>query len=823
MRRIALAAAVALVAAPAFAAAQSAPQPLTMEQIMANPDWIGQPVEAPYWSADSQSIYYELKRDGSEIHDLYRVAAVGGDSVKLSDDQRASAGGPPVFDAAHRHVAWLRHGDVFVRDLAGGPAIQVTRTPQNESDLQWSADGSAVQYRDDQQWFSYRLGGGAAVPVAIVNAKDDPDDDKPDALGRLQLHLFKSLRHDKAEHDAERQNDLALDQADDTRAPRPFWLGKDVEIVGTSLSPSGQWMLAVTQPAVSDKDKAKQPAVNHYVTDSGYPEPEDARTYVGRNPPAPQTVWLLDLASHEKYELSLDKLPGIDSDPLAKLRKQTQKVLRKDGHDDEAKALDAPKIRGVSLTGFVRQPMAWSDDGQAVAIQLSANDHKDRWIASVDLKDHKLVTQNHLHDPAWINWSFNDFGFVPHSHTLWYLSEASGYSQLYTQTLGGRAQQLTSGHFEVSEVTPSPQGDWFYMLTNQQSPADYDVYRVPVAGGDLQRVTRYQGLNNAEGGASYVLSPDGGKLAVVHSSAYVPPQLAVINVDGSGAQELTDTRTAQYKAMQWIPPQIVQVPSSHGAGVIYAKVYKSADDEPSQPHPAVFFVHGAGYLQDVTNSWSYYFREQMFNNMLAQEGYVVMDMDYRASAGYGRDWRTAIYRQMGHPELEDLLDGKAWLVKNQNVDPNRVGIYGGSYGGFMTEIALLRAPGEFAAGAALRPPSDWTSYNDDYTSDILNDPQIDPEAYRISSPIEYADQLQDPLLICHGLIDDNVMASDSIRLYQRFIELHKDNFWLSLYPMDRHAFEHADDWYDEYRRVHELMTRYVKDRYSTGVPVAKAP
>jgi dipeptidyl aminopeptidase/acylaminoacyl peptidase len=165
---------------------------------------------------------------------------------------------------------------------------------------------------------------------------------------------------------------------------------------------------------------------------------------------------------------------------------------------------------------------------------------------------------------------------------------------------------------------------------------------------------------------------------------------------------------------------------------------------------------------------------------------------------------------MGHPELEDLLDGKAWLVKQHGVDPKRVGIYGGSYGGFMTEMALLRAPGEFAAGAALRPPSDWATYNDEYTSNILNDPQLDPEAYKASSPIEYAQNLRDPLLIEHGLIDDNVMTSDSIRLYQRFVELHKKNFWISLYPLERHEFEHAADWYDEYRRIDELFQTYVK-------------
>ncbi|HET7268051.1 MAG TPA: LpqB family beta-propeller domain-containing protein [Oleiagrimonas sp.] len=816
MRRITFAAALALTVIPAFAAqpasTQVTPDKLTLKQIMANPDWIGHPVERPYWSADGQSIYYRLKRDGSKIRDLYRVDPATGATTRLKGEALANADGRPVFDPSHRHAAFARHGDIFVRDLSTHALRQVTRTAKREGNVQWSADGSAVQYQRGNQWYSYSLAAGYSHPVATLKTADKPHSDQPDALGRLQLHLFKTLRHMKHERKLKHQHELALEKADATRASRPFWMGADVNIKMTSLSPSGDWMIVVTQPA--HYDKGKQPIINHYVTFSGYTKSEKARPYVGRNTPAPQTAWLLNLSTHAKHKLSIDDLPGIHKDPLAKLRKQTQAKLRSEGHEDEAKALKAPKTRSVSVTGFLRHPIVWSDDGRAVAIEFRANDNKDRWIASVDLAAHKLDVQDHLHDQAWINWLFNRFGFVPGSHTLWYLSEASGYSQLYTKAPDGRAEQLTSGKFEVSDVTLSPDGQWFYVKTNKTAPYSYDVYRLPVAGGDLQQLTQFGFVED------FRVSPDGSQLAVIHSSAYVMPQLAVVNANGSGARELTDTLKPAYKAMHWIKPEIVKVPSTHFDGQIYAKLYKAADYDKSKPHPAVVFVHGAGYLQDVDLGWGHYFREQMFNNLLAHEGYIVIDLDYRASQGYGRDWRTSIYRNMGHPELEDLLDGKAWLVKHYNVDPNRVGIYGGSYGGFMTEMALLRAPGEFAAGAALRPPSDWTSYNSLYTSDILNTPQLDPEAYRISSPIEYAANLQDPLLISHGLIDNNVMASDSIRLYQRFIELGKKNFWLTLYPMERHGFVHPDAWYDEYRRIHELMTRFVKNRYSTGVPVA---
>lgn len=797
--------------APSRAPATATASGITLEQIMADPDWIGPPVEDTYWSVDGRSIYFKLKRKGSSIRDLYRVDAAGGTPVKLSDAELATADGPAVFDRARDRAAFLRHGDVFVREVASGATRQVTRDDADKFGLQISADGRLVSWSQGNEWFVWNASTGVASPAATLKMEDNPANAKPDQLERLQYSLFSTLRADKADKDAVRERADQLDAENPNRSPAAFYLGDKLRVVMTSLSPNARWLLAVTVP--KSYLRGKRPDVIHYVNESGYPEAEPARTYVGRNNPAPQSLLLLDLQTHKQYPLSVDGLPGIHDDPLHVLRVKRIAELKKQGHADEATALAAPKTRPVSIN-FVSNgesgypAIAWSSDGSQLAVELVANDHKDRWITSVDFNNHKLVTQDRLTDPAWINWSFNALGWLPDNHTLWFESEAGGWAQLFVKPLDGKARALTGTGFEVSTPVLSPDGKWFYLRSNKQASHDYDVYRVPVAGGTLEQVTHFEGTDDFE------LSPDGAKLAVLHSSAYTPPQLAVASSDGSGARDLTDTRTPEYKAMStlWTEPEFVKVPSSHGNFGIWSKFYKPKNYDTSVTHPAVLFVHGAGYLQDVEKNWSYYFREQMFNNLLLQEGYVVLVMDYRGSAGYGRDWRDAIYRHMGHPELEDLLDGKAWLVKNHRVDPKRVGIYGGSYGGFMTEMALLRAPGEFAAGAALRAPSDWTSYNDGYTSDILNTPQLDPEAYKVSSPIEYAKNLEDPLLIMHGLIDNNVMPGDSIRLYQRFIELHKKNFWISLYPTERHAFEHADGWYDEYRRIHELFTGYVKDK-----------
>ncbi|WP_426701558.1 prolyl oligopeptidase family serine peptidase [Rhodanobacter sp. Col0626] len=802
MRRLLLAALIASFLLPAAAATSPAAAPLDMETIMANPDWIGQAVEQPYWSVDGRNAYYSLKRDGSAVRDLYRVDLASGQGAKLDAATMAQADGPAVFDRAHRHAAFILHGDVFVVDLASGKRTQVTRTPQDESGPQFSADGRALQFRDGNDWYSHDLASGVTAPAAVLKFADDPQAKQPDALGAQQLALFTTLRQIKADKQAQRDQDKTLDAADPGRAPPPFWLGDKIAPVDTELSPDGRWLLLITKAKGDDAGKA--PEITHYVTDSGYAEQEEARVYVGHNDPAPQSLLLLDLANHASYPLDTATLPGIKDDPLKDLRANAVAALQKDGKADQAKALKAPDVRPVTvLSADNGGGIVWSDDGRNAAVQLRTVDNKDRWIASVDFQHHALVNQQRLTDKAWINWNFNDFGWLKDGRTLWYLSEQTGYSQLYRKPLDGKATALTSGKFEVSHPQLSEDGQWFYVRTNQAAPYSYDVYRLPTAGGALSRVTRYQGMDDFE------LSPDGSQLAVLHSSPYVLAQLAVQPATGGTPRELTTTMKPAFTAHDWIAPKIVEVASSHGAGTIYAKYYGPAN-EPAASKPAVIFVHGAGYLQNVTLSWSNYFREQMFHNLLVQQGYVVLDMDYRASEGYGRTWRTAIYRQMGHPELEDLLDGKAWLVKNHGVDPRRVGIYGGSYGGFMTEMALLRAPGEFAAGAALRPVSDWTLYNHEYTANILNDPQLDPAAFKTSSPIEYADQLQDPLLIEHGLIDDNVLAEDSIRMYQRLIELHKKNFWISLYPMERHGFVHPDSWHDEYRRIDELFETYVK-------------
>jgi dipeptidyl aminopeptidase/acylaminoacyl peptidase len=776
------------VSATAGAATTTSSTPITLDQAMSNPDWIGNPVESAWWGWDSRQVYFKQKRDGSILRDTWQIA---GGAAKLVDNKQLANldSADPVYNRERTRAILLRNGDLFERDLKTGALTQIVRGTTAAADPQYAADGAHVQFRVGSDWFSWSRAERLVSPVVQLRTAKDPDA-APDAssLRDMQLRLMSTLARLKQEKDATRERRNEERGADATRAALPVYLGEKVVIETSSLSPDGRYLLVVT--SAKDGDKRRVGKMPKYVTESGYEESDDERKRVSDEGPLPHQLKLIEIATRKVTELSFDTLPGINVDPLAALRAANKR----------------DPLKGNRGLRFERreESIRWSANGAQVAVMAQAIDNKDRWIATVDLTGATLKPVHRLSDVAWVNNRGNDFGWQPDNSTLWYESEESGYAHLYTQTADGKARALTSGKWEASDVTWSSDGATAYFLCNPKLPGTYEVCSAATKDGALKELTSLGGVE------SFTLSPDGRKLLVRYSTAYMPSQIGTVASGGGAVTQLTDTRSADFKAREWITPQIVAVPSTHGADPVWAKLYRPATLEAGKKYPIVMFVHGAGYLQNVSKRYPVYFREQMFHNLLVQQGYIVLDMDYRASLGYGRNWRTAIYRQMGHPELEDYVDGLNWMVANQQGDAKNVGIYGGSYGGFMTFMALLRAPDQFKSGAALRPVTDWTTYNHEYTANILNTPDLDPEAYKVSSPIEYADKLKGNLLIAHGMIDDNVFFQDSVRMSQRFIELKKANWELAPYPMERHGFVHPESWYDEYRRIYELFERTLK-------------
>jgi dipeptidyl aminopeptidase/acylaminoacyl peptidase len=366
----------------------------------------------------------------------------------------------------------------------------------------------------------------------------------------------------------------------------------------------------------------------------------------------------------------------------------------------------------------------------------------------------------------------------------------------------GKKKTLTKGSFEIYNPRISEDQKAWYFESNKTHTGERHVFKMNINGGKMTQLTSPVG--RSEG----YLSPDNSNMAILHSTANQPTELYLSsNEQGSKPKRITTSTTTEFNKYNWRTPEYVTFKARDGVKV-KARLYKSASAE--KKGPAIVFVHGAGYLQNAHKWWSSYYREYMFHNLLVDHGYTVLDIDYRGSAGYGRDWRTGIYQYMGGLDLSDQIDGTQYLVDSHNIDPKKMGIYGGSYGGFITLMAMFNEADVFAAGAALRSVTDWAHYNHGYTSNILNTPVDDPEAFRKSSPIYFAEGLKGALLICHGMIDTNVQFQDVVRLSQRLIELGKDNWELAVYPLEGHGFVEPSSWTDEYSRIFKLFEEHLK-------------
>ncbi len=784
----------------AFTPVAAAAEGLTLEQIMADADWLGNQPENAYWGADSAVIYFQQKRQGSELRDLFMVDSRDGAIAQIAEREWSQVSrGDAVYNAAGNRHAWTYAGDVFLSD--GDTVRQVTRTAATESAPTFMNDGRLAFQRDGQV-FLFDPRSGFVEQISNLRFEKDPaEEDAFDVMRAHQERLYEQLRMAEKKKNEAREHGDSLYRFDEALSAAPIYMGDKLESQGFAISPDGKRLLLVT--SAKDADAGKRGTMPNYVTLSGYTETREVRTRVGRNGDAPHSVWLIDLESGDKHELDLGDLPGMDEDPLADLRANAVEhyVGLGEDRDKAAARVKAPETRGAQVFSTV-----WSWDGSQVLLWVRSTDNKDRWIATVDFDDRKLVNQHRLTDEAWNNWNHIEHGWLKDNQTIWFLSEDHDYLGIYTKHIGERRSKArVAGKHVVFDPELGPSGKFIYYHANVEHPGIYEIWRVDLESGKTEQLTTLGGFNEVS------VSPDESQLLITHSELDRHPELYVQdNAPGAEARQLTDTMSEAYKRINWRRPEIVAIPSSHVDAPIYTKVYLPADHDPARNYPAVVFVHGAGYLQNADYGWPDYFREGMFHSLLNEHGYVVIDMDYRASEGYGREWRTAIYRRMGVPELEDYVDGVNYMVENYGVDRDRVGIYGGSYGGFMAFVAMFKAPDLFKAGAALRPVSDWAHYNHGYTSNILNTPGIDPEAYYISSPINYVEGLKNPLLIAAGMQDDNVFFQDSVFVVQRLIELEKENFEIALYPQDPHGFKHPESWLDGYRRIYKLFEENLK-------------
>ncbi len=411
---------------------------------------------------------------------------------------------------------------------------------------------------------------------------------------------------------------------------------------------------------------------------------------------------------------------------------------------------------------------------------------------------------------GWFANSFTTAQFSPKGDYIVFESEESGWNHLYTiKSDGSEKKQLTSGEYEVT---------WFEFLNNQEllmvtSEVDLGerhVYTFDIPTKKLKKLTQAEGFRK-----DFLLSPD--KKTLVYEKTYFndPFDVFALNLKSGKETRISNTVPERFKQISWQKPEYWRFTGRDSSTKINMTMLKPQGFVSGKSYPVVVFVHGAGSLQNVYKGWSEsYWREYLFHQFLTQKGYVVIEVDYRHSTGYGRKFREDVTNWMGKYETEDIIDGLDYAQAQTGLlDLNRVGIYGGSYGGFMALYAVHTAPERFHAAAALRAVTNWENYfyaNPWYTQPRLGTPEKNPEHYKRSSPLTFADSLKRPVYVLHGLIDNNVGFQDAVQYVEKLIQSGNENFDMMMYPSERHSFTDPDAWYDEYRRIFMFFERELK-------------
>jgi dipeptidyl aminopeptidase/acylaminoacyl peptidase len=765
--------------------------PLSVEKIMRDPKWMGVSPANVQWSPDSRQVYFTWNPGSKEKDQLFSVAPsqTKPQLVEIKEQQLLNRANL-TFNKSRTKALFERNGDLFLLDMASGKEQVLVNTLERESAAVFSADERKVIFQRAENLYSLSLSDGKLMQLSNFSRnrkRPEPVLSKQDQwLKSDQLQSFEFIRKETAQQKA----DAAERKLNEAKRPKEFLLDERSQVNNLRLSPNEQYLtFRVTRSAEGNQNTV----VPNYITASGYTEDIASRTKVGNALPTSQS-YIYDLKRDSIYPISTKEIPGIKDLP--------------DYVKDYPKQLEERSKKNEDRKVTINGPF-WNEDGSQAVVSIYSADNKDRWIMKLNPENGQLSLLDRQRDEAWIAgpgigaaFGGGNTGWID-LQTFYFQSEASGYSHLYSVNVNsGQKKQLTSGKWEVQSLRLSNDKKSFYFTANKEHPGITHFYRIPVGGGQPVSLTGMKGLNEIS------MSPDEKWLAIRHTYSNQPWELYIQeNKPAAKAAKITQSTSAEFNSYAWRAPEVINYANRYGDPV-YARLYQPAKPHPDRP--AVVFVHGAGYLQNVHYGWSTYFREYMFHNLLADAGYTVLDIDYTASSGYGRNHRTGIYRHMGGKDLSDQVDGVKLLVEKYGVNPKHVGVYGGSYGGFITLMGMFTTPEVFAAGAALRSVTDWSNYNHGYTSNILNEPANDEIAYRRSSPLYFAEGLKGKLLMCHGMVDENVHFQDIVELTQRLIELGKDDWDLAVYPVEDHGFTEPSSWTDEYKRIFRLFETHLK-------------
>ena len=758
-------------------------QTLKLEEIMKGNAFIGSQPENERWSIDGQKVYFDWNPNNELGNSTYfwkkgmtkPELAPASEALFSRLDLRKSSN-PDVF-------FYLDKGRLYSYSLKNKVSKKLFQHSSPISNLQVSTSSNLLFFRQNDNIFQYNISEGALIQLTNFRKgkADEVAAQKETFLKTQQEELFQFVKDQEAlrKWNAEKAK---LSKSD---FPKPYYYGKNL-LGGLRTDPKGGFISFRLQ----EESDVKREKMEAFITASGYNDIVDTKEKVSVNNLVATKFGIYNVVKDSVYFVNFSNLSHIQDVP------KYYDIYEKNKSGEKKNKL------------IVVQEPIYNDDGSYAVSEIRSQDNKDRWIIRLNLENNSFEEIDYQHDEAWIggpgipssSFGRGTLGFLADNETIYFQSEETGYSHLYTYNLKSKLKtQLTQGNWEVRSVILSKDKKSFYLTTTKTHPGNRSFYKLDISTKKMQPILTNDGAHEVS------ISPDERSLLVRYSYKNKPWELYVAsNTTNTSLDQITSSLTESFKAYSWREPEVITFKAQDGT-TVHARLYKPQQANANKA--AILFVHGAGYLQNAHNFWSTYHREYMFHNMLVDQGYTVLDIDYRGSDGYGRDFRTGIYRFMGGKDLTDQIDGKNYLVNTLGIDPNRVGIYGGSYGGFITLMGMLTTPGQFASGAALRSVTDWAHYNHGYTGNILNFPETDPDAYKKSSPIYFANNLQGDLLMLHGMVDDNVEYKDIVRLSQRFIELGKKKWSLASFPVEAHGFKETYSWVDEYSRILDLFNQ----------------
>ncbi len=425
--------------------------------------------------------------------------------------------------------------------------------------------------------------------------------------------------------------------------------------------------------------------------------------------------------------------------------------------------------------GYLFARVAWLPSGREIAVEkLPRIQNKlDLLIANIETGASRVFL--HEEDPYWINVK-GDLKFLPDGRLLW-TSERTGFRHLYLYGPDGTLEkQLTSGDWEVDTIAgiDERQGRVFFTST-EASPLERQLHAVSLDGAHRQQIT------SGDGTHSVSLSPTAAYFLDDYSSLSTPPRRTLYRGDGTEVRVYKQPDLKDVNEYEVLPTEMVKVKASDGT-ILYARLIKPAGFQPGKKYPAVVMVYGGPGVQSIHNSW----QGLSWDQLLAQHGFFIWQLDNRGSNGRGHAFESVIYHHFGVHELEDQKTGIQYLISQGFVDPQRIGMYGWSYGGYMTLYTLTNTSGLIKAGIAGAPVTNWHNYDSIYTERYMGLPESNEQAYEASSATSHAAGLDSRLLMVHNVEDDNVHFQNSVQMADALEKAGKQ-FFMVAYPQKSHG------------------------------------